>query len=112
MDTPPAEYDQWCQERLEQLRREKCERLQREVAAEEAERQRNLPVYEAEAQRLAAEIETAVVDFSDRWQYRKGLRLSFLGAELRNDAYRQKGLQFYRLCCERPSDFEAERVNK
>ena len=67
------------------------------IKQEERERldwiEKNRTALEQEAVVLLKEIEQ--FDPNDIWQYKKGLRLAYLGSLLKNESYREKGIEFY-----------------
>jgi len=90
---------EWKLELNERLKREKCEKIQRENEEEERFRQKNMESWKKEAYELFLEIASVEIDPSDKWQYKKGLRLAYLGTLIGNEAYKEIGLEFYRNCC-------------
>ena len=74
------------------------EQIKREESIRKEKFMQNRNDYELEATRLIHEISKYNPD--DRWQYRKGLRLMFLGTTLGNDHYKTEGRKIYLLTCE------------
>lgn len=93
------QQQKWKIELHEKLIHEKIQRIETEERQRREEILRNTPNFEAEARRLIIEITN--YDPGDRWQYRKGLRLMYLGTKLGNEEYKNKGQQFFDLACEK-----------
>lgn len=94
---PPT--DEWKIALHEKLLSEKIQRLESKERDRKLDLERNWNNYETEAERLLTEI----VDYNpeDRWQYRKGLRLMYLGTQLGNEYYKSRGHEFFLLTCAR-----------
>jgi len=77
------------------------EGIDRQIIAENEEERRQLLMnttqWMEEANRLLTEIET--IDPTDEWQYKKGLRLMYLGTKLGIEDYKNRGLAFYNSTC-------------
>lgn len=89
----------WKIEQIEKLEQQKRERIQREVEEEEREDALNMEAWRKEADVLFLELRDQVFDPNDKWQYRKGLRLAFLGTKTGNLEYKMRGLYFYQMIC-------------
>jgi hypothetical protein len=93
---PIAEVDSpveaWRIEQRKRIMDEKIKRIQDEETQRRIDLEQNRDAYELEAQRLLTEIK--IHDPNDRWQYRKGLRLMFLGTKLGNAHYKAEGEAF------------------
>lgn len=59
----------------------------------------NMEAWKKETYQLFLESSDLKIDPNDKWQYRKSLRLAYLGTNIGNNAYKKIGLQFYRECC-------------
>lgn len=104
---PPLEQfsvpvEAWKTLEREKILEEKIQQLQREESIRKWNLRQNQDVYEKEALRLISEINSNYNPV-DRWQYRKGLRLMFLGTTLGNDHYKTEGRKFYLLTCSNDS---------
>jgi hypothetical protein len=89
----------WKIEKRKRILDEKVKRIQDEETQRLIELEENRHGYELEAQRILTEIKT--YNPNDRWQYRKGLRLMYLGTELGNAHYKSEGETFYLLTCQK-----------
>ena len=93
--------DDWRIETRNRLIAEKTRRIEAEEKRKKDELIKNRPSFEKEAKELLVEI--SCYDPSDKWQYRKGLRLMYLGTKLGNQDYKEAGHQFYMMSTEEMS---------
>jgi len=100
---PPLEEFQlpvqsWKIELHEKLLVEKINQIHVEERRRKDEMLRNCEQFKIEAEMLLNEIKN--YDPAEKWQYKKGLRLMYLGTKLGDEKYKRQGLQFYDLACE------------
>ena len=103
---PPIEpfvipTDTWKIELQNKLLEEKIQRIEADEKRKKEEIFQNASNFESEAKDLLVEISD--YDPSDKWQYRKGLRLMYLGTKLSNEYYKEQGHKFFRMTCEKPT---------
>jgi len=89
----------WQQLRIEELQNAKIQKIIKENAECQAYRKSHREEWLIESEKLKVEC-SQEPDYIDKWIYRKGLRLSYLGSMLDDDILKQLGLDFYRKCCD------------
>lgn len=93
--------ESWKIELYNKLLADKIQQIETEENRKKDETLANVLYFENEAERLLIEITN--YDPSDRWQYRKGLRLMYLGTQLGNQHYKDQGHQFLKMTCGDPA---------
>ena len=97
---PPIERfkvptENWKNELHKKLLQEKIHQIQVDKRMEKEEIIRNYDILKNEAENLLEEIKQ--FDPNDRWQYKKGLRLMYLGTKLGIENYKNEGHKFFNL---------------
>jgi len=81
-------------ETFEKLTREKSLKIERHNKRQEEYKIKHHDAFVAEGLKLMTEIDT--LDVNDKWQYRKGLRLMYLGTMVKKPEWKEIGHRFYK----------------